>query len=64
LATAGGVRVPLICASGSPANLERVNRVELIAERRPDGTVVLRAVVLGPFERLRRLLLGLSASRA
>jgi hypothetical protein len=54
----------LICASGSSASLERVNRVELIAERRPDGTVVLRAVVLGPVERLRRLLRGLTASWA
>jgi hypothetical protein len=29
-------------------------RVELIPERRPDGTIVLRAVELGPLERLRR----------
>jgi len=34
-----------------------VNRVELHPERREDGTVVLRAVVLGPLELLRRLLL-------
>jgi len=33
-----------------------VNRVELIPERRADGTIVLRAVVLGPVERFRRLL--------
>ena len=28
--------------------------IELIPEVRPDGTVVLRAAVLGPAERLRR----------
>lgn len=33
-----------------------VKRIELIPERRDDGTVVLRAVVLGPLERARRLL--------
>jgi hypothetical protein len=33
-----------------------MNRLELIPERRADGTIVLRAVVLGPLERLRRLL--------
>jgi hypothetical protein len=32
-----------------------MNRVELVPERRADGTVVLHAVVLGPVERLRRL---------
>jgi len=32
-----------------------MTRVELIQERTPDGTVVLRAVALGPVERLRRL---------
>lgn len=31
-------------------------RVELIPERRSDGTVVLRARLLGPLERLRRFL--------
>lgn len=30
--------------------------IELIPERRPDGSVVLRAVVLGPAERFRRLM--------
>ena len=30
-------------------------RVELIPERRPDGTVILRAVERGPLERLKRL---------
>jgi hypothetical protein len=29
-------------------------RVELIPERRSDGTIVLRAVERGPLERLRR----------
>jgi hypothetical protein len=33
-----------------------MHRLELIPERRADGTIVLRAVVLGPLERLRRLL--------
>jgi hypothetical protein len=33
-----------------------MTHVELIRERRPDGTVVLRAVPLGPIERLRRLI--------
>ncbi len=31
-------------------------RVELIHERTGDGTIVLRPVVLGPIERLRRLI--------
>ena len=30
-------------------------RVEFVQERNADGTVVLRAVVVGPVERLRRL---------
>ena len=30
--------------------------VELIPERRPDGTIILRAVLVGPLERLRRRL--------
>jgi hypothetical protein len=33
-----------------------MKHIDLIPERRPDGTVILRAVLLGPFERLRRLL--------
>jgi hypothetical protein len=33
-----------------------MTRIEFIQERRPDGTVVLRAVALGPVARLRRLL--------
>ena len=33
-----------------------VPRIELIPEYRPDGTIVLRAGVLTPGERLRRLL--------
>jgi hypothetical protein len=32
-----------------------MNQVELVPERRPDGTIVLRAVELKPLERLRRL---------
>ena len=31
-------------------------RVELVPERRPDGTIVLRAIELGIAERLRRAL--------
>jgi hypothetical protein len=31
-----------------------VTRLELIPERRPDGTIVLHARELGPLERLRR----------
>jgi hypothetical protein len=31
-----------------------MTRLELIPERRPDGTIVLRARELGPLERLRR----------
>jgi hypothetical protein len=33
-----------------------MTRIELVAERRGDGSVVLRAIALGPAERLRRLL--------
>jgi hypothetical protein len=33
-----------------------MNRFELIPESTANGSVVLRAVVLGPVERLRRLL--------
>ena len=36
---------------------------ELLPELRPDGTVVLRAVVLKPGERLRRLVRRLSRKR-
>jgi hypothetical protein len=32
-----------------------MTRIEFIQERRPDGSVVLRAVAVGPLERLRRL---------
>jgi hypothetical protein len=35
-------------------------RIELTPERRDDGTVVLRAVLVGPLERLRRLLARLA----
>jgi hypothetical protein len=31
-------------------------RIELIPEYRPDGTIAFRAAVVGPGERLRRLL--------
>jgi len=31
-----------------------MNRVELVPEYKPNGTVVLHAVVVGPVERLRR----------
>ena len=37
-------------------NVVHMTRVELIHERTADGTIVLRPVVLGPIERLRRLL--------
>ena len=30
-------------------------RIEFIPELTPDGTIVLRGVVIGPFERFRRL---------
>jgi hypothetical protein len=33
-----------------------MTRIEFIPERTSDGTVVLRAIALGPAERLRRLL--------
>jgi len=33
-----------------------MSQVELIHERTADGTIVLRPVVLGPIERLRRLI--------
>jgi hypothetical protein len=46
----------LISASGFAATLHAMTRIEFIQERRPDGSVVLRAVVLGPVEQLRRLL--------
>jgi hypothetical protein len=46
----------LISGSSCPASLGGVTRVEFLPERRPDGTIVLRAVLLGPLERLRRLL--------
>jgi len=38
-----------------------MTRVELIHERTPDGTIVLRPVVLGPIERLRRFVRRLAA---
>ena len=36
-------------------------RIELVQERTADGTIVLRAVVLGPMQRLRRLVRRLAA---
>jgi len=33
-----------------------MTRIEFIQERRPDGSIVLRAVILRPVEQLRRLL--------
>jgi hypothetical protein len=32
-----------------------MTRIEFIQERRPDGSIVLRAVAIGPVEQLRRL---------
>jgi hypothetical protein len=43
-------------ASGSRRILLHMFNIELIPERRADGSVVLRAVTLGPIERLRRRL--------
>jgi hypothetical protein len=37
-----------------------MTRIELIPIRRPDGTIVLRGVAVGPVERLRRLVRRLS----
>jgi hypothetical protein len=45
----------LIRPSGFAASVERVNRIELVPERRENGTVVLRAVVVGPLALLSRL---------
>ena len=50
--------------SGAPVTLPGMARIELIPSRTPDGrNVILRAVVLTPAERLRRLArsLGLPA---
>jgi hypothetical protein len=38
------------------ARVVRVTRVELVPERRADGTIVLHVIELGPVERLRRLI--------
>jgi hypothetical protein len=46
----------LISASSPAASLDTVTHIDFLPERRPDGTIVLHAVVLGPVERLRRLL--------
>jgi hypothetical protein len=37
-------------------------RIEFLPERRSDGTIVLRGVLLGPVERLRRLLRRLATA--
>jgi hypothetical protein len=39
-----------------------MTRIELVQERGADGTIVLRAVVRGPVERLRRLLRRLTSA--
>jgi hypothetical protein len=39
-----------------------MTRLELIPERRSDGTIVLRAVVRGPLERLKRFVKRLLAA--
>jgi hypothetical protein len=44
----------LICASCCATNLAAMTRIELSPELRPDGTIVLRGAVLGPWERVRR----------
>jgi hypothetical protein len=43
--------------------MSAMTRIELVPERSANGTIVLRAVVRGPVERLRRLLrrLGVTA---
>jgi hypothetical protein len=38
-------------------------RVELVPEHRANGTIALRAVEVGPVERLKRLLRRLSSAR-
>jgi hypothetical protein len=43
-------------ASGSAATLAPMAHIEFIPERRADGSVVLRAITLGPLERVRRAL--------
>ena len=40
-----------------------MERIDLVPERTADGTIVLRAVVRSPIERLRRFLRRLAASR-
>jgi hypothetical protein len=46
----------LISASALAATLVAMAQIELIPQYRPDGTVVLRAVVVGSGARLRRFL--------
>jgi hypothetical protein len=43
-----------MCASGLAATLNAMAYIELVPERRADGTIALRAIALGPLERLRR----------
>jgi hypothetical protein len=45
-----------MCASGLVAIVDAMSYIELVPERSADGTIVLRAVALGPLERLRRFL--------
>jgi hypothetical protein len=45
----------LICPSGAAVTVKVMARVEFVPERTADGTIVLRAVVRDPLERLRRL---------
>jgi|RhiMethySRZTD1v2_1073278.scaffolds.fasta_scaffold775694_3 hypothetical protein len=40
--------------------VDTMTRIELIPTRTADGSVVLKAVVVGPLERLRRLALRLA----
>jgi hypothetical protein len=40
-----------------------MTRIEFIQERRPDGSIVLRAVGIGPVEQLRRLVRRLMRGR-
>jgi hypothetical protein len=43
-------------SSGASGNLQLMSKLEYIPTRTADGTLVLRAVFLGPWERLRRWL--------
>ncbi len=45
-----------MCASGLASILDVMSYIELVPERRADGTIALRAVAISPIERLRRFL--------